>query len=73
VRAGAKDRQGEPDPEHFERFCNVVVPVVLDAAHSDSRILNYGRRIPDVSSGFRWRDERSGSDSVFRQWFKASV
>jgi hypothetical protein len=34
VRAGAKDRQGEPDPGHFERFCNVVVPDLLtDVCH----------------------------------------
>jgi hypothetical protein len=29
VRAGGKDGQGEPDPGHFERFCNVVVPDLL--------------------------------------------
>ena len=34
MRAGAKDRQGEPDPGHFERFCNVVVPGLLtDVCH----------------------------------------
>ena len=34
MRAGAKDRQGEPDPGHFERFCNVVVPDLLtDVCH----------------------------------------
>jgi hypothetical protein len=29
VRAGGKDGKGEPDPGHFERFCNVVVPDLL--------------------------------------------
>jgi hypothetical protein len=29
VRAEARDRQGEPDPEHFERFCRVIVPDFL--------------------------------------------
>jgi len=34
MMAGAKDRQGEPDPGHFERFCNVVVPDLLtDVCH----------------------------------------
>ena len=34
MRAGAKDRQGEPGPGHFERFCNVVVPDLLtDVCH----------------------------------------
>lgn len=34
MRAGARDRQGEPDPGHFERFCNVIVPDLLtDVCH----------------------------------------
>ena len=36
MRAGAraKDRQGEPDPGHFERFCREIVPGVLtDVCH----------------------------------------
>lgn len=34
MRAGGKDRQREPDPGHFERFCNVVVPEMLtDVCH----------------------------------------
>ncbi len=36
VRAGARatDRQGEPDPGHFERFCREIVPGVLtDVCH----------------------------------------
>ena len=34
VRAGARDRQGEPDPLPFERFCRVIVPGVLtDVCH----------------------------------------
>ena len=34
MMAGAKGAQGEPDPGHFERFCNVVVPDLLtDVRH----------------------------------------
>jgi hypothetical protein len=34
MMAGAKGAQGEPDPGHFERFCNVVVPDLLtDVCH----------------------------------------
>lgn len=34
MRAGAKDSQGEPDPEHFERFCNDIVPdLLIDVCH----------------------------------------
>jgi Resolvase, N terminal domain len=29
MTAGAKGGQGEPDPGHFERFCNVAVPDLL--------------------------------------------
>jgi hypothetical protein len=29
VRARSRDQQGEPDPEHFERFCRVIVPDIL--------------------------------------------
>jgi hypothetical protein len=36
MRARAGERQGEPDPGHFERFCRVIVPGVLtDACHVD--------------------------------------
>ena len=38
VRAGAraKDRQGQPDPGHFERFCREIVPGLLtDVCHVD--------------------------------------
>jgi hypothetical protein len=39
VRAGGKDRQGEPDPGHFERFCNVVVPDLLtDVCHVSTEL-----------------------------------
>jgi hypothetical protein len=39
VRAGAKDRQGEHDPGHFERFCNVVVPDLLtDVCHASTEL-----------------------------------
>ena len=41
VRAGArsKDRQGEPDPGHFERFCREIVPGVLtDVCHVDEEL-----------------------------------
>lgn len=39
MRAGAKDRQGEPDPGHFERFCNVVVPDLLtDVCHVSTEL-----------------------------------
>ena len=39
MRAGAKDRQGEPDPGHFERFCNVVVPDLLtDVCHLSTEL-----------------------------------
>jgi len=39
VRAGAEDRQGEPDPGHFERFCNVVVPDLLtDVCHVSTEL-----------------------------------
>lgn len=36
MRARAGERQGEPDPRHFERFCRVIVPGVLtDACYVD--------------------------------------
>ena len=36
---GARERQGEPDPGHFERFCRVIVPGVLtDACHVDDEL-----------------------------------
>jgi hypothetical protein len=39
VRAGGKDRQGEPDPAHFERFYNVVVPEMLtDVCHVSTEL-----------------------------------
>jgi hypothetical protein len=41
VRAGAraKDRQGQPDPEHFERFCREIVPGLLtDVCHVDREL-----------------------------------
>ena len=39
MRAGAKDRQSEPDPGHFERFCNVVVPDLLtDVCHVSTEL-----------------------------------
>jgi len=41
VRAGARarDRQGEPDPGHFERFCHEIVPGVLtDVCHVDEEL-----------------------------------
>jgi hypothetical protein len=41
VRAGtrAKDRQGEPDPGHFERFCHEIVPGILtDVCHVDKKL-----------------------------------
>jgi hypothetical protein len=39
VRAGARDRQGEPDPEHFERFCRVIVPDFLtDLCHVEEEL-----------------------------------
>ena len=41
ARAGAraKDRQGEPDPGHFERFCREIVPELLtDVCHVDEEL-----------------------------------
>lgn len=41
VRAGAKakDRQGQPDPGHFERFCREIVPNLLtDVCHVDEEV-----------------------------------
>jgi len=39
VRAGAKDRQGQPDPGHFERFCREIVPGLLtDVCHVDEEL-----------------------------------
>jgi len=41
VRAGAKakDRQGQPDPGHFERFCREIVPNLLtDVCHVDAEV-----------------------------------
>ena len=41
VRAGAraKDRQGQPDPGHFERFCREIVPGLLtDVCHVDREL-----------------------------------
>lgn len=39
MRAGAKDRRGEPGPGHFERFCNVVVPDLLtDVRHVSTEL-----------------------------------
>ena len=41
MRAGtrAKDRQGEPDPGHFERFCREIVPGILtDVCHVDKEL-----------------------------------
>jgi hypothetical protein len=34
VRAVAKDEQGEPDPQHFERFCHaIVLEMLTDVCH----------------------------------------
>jgi hypothetical protein len=41
ARAGAKakDRQGQPDPGHFERFCREIVPGLLtDVCHVDEEV-----------------------------------
>jgi len=39
VSAGARYRQGEPDPVHFERFCRDIVPGVLtDVCHVDDEL-----------------------------------
>jgi hypothetical protein len=39
VRAGARDRQGQPDPGHFERFCREIVPNLLtDVCHVDEEV-----------------------------------
>ena len=41
VRAGAsaKDRQGQPDARHFERFCREIVPGLLtDVCHVDEEL-----------------------------------
>ncbi len=39
MTAGAKGTQGEPDPGHFERFCNVVVPDLLaDVCHVSTEL-----------------------------------
>ena len=36
---GARERQGEPDPGHFERLCRVIVPGVLtDVCHVDKEL-----------------------------------
>jgi hypothetical protein len=37
--ARAKDRQGQPDPGHFERFCREIVPGLLtDVCHVDKEL-----------------------------------
>ena len=37
VRAGSRDGQGEPDPEHFERFCRTaMLEVLTDACGVDA-------------------------------------
>jgi hypothetical protein len=34
VRAGAREGQGEPDPQHFERFCRaIVLEMLTDVYH----------------------------------------
>ena len=34
VRAGAKAGQGDPDPQHFERFCHtIVLEMLTDVCH----------------------------------------
>ena len=34
MRAVAKDEQGEPDPQHFERFCHaIVLEMLTDVCH----------------------------------------
>jgi hypothetical protein len=41
VRAGARaeDRQGQPDPGHFERFCREIAPGLLtDVCHVDKEL-----------------------------------
>jgi hypothetical protein len=39
ARAKAKDRQGEPDPGHFERFCReIVLGVLTDVCHVDEEL-----------------------------------
>jgi hypothetical protein len=39
VRAGARDRQGEPDPRLLERFCRVIVPGILtDVCHVEKEL-----------------------------------
>jgi hypothetical protein len=39
VRAGARDGQGEPDPQHFERFCRIIVLEMLtDVCHVDTEL-----------------------------------
>jgi hypothetical protein len=39
MMAGAKSAQGEPDPGHFERFCNVVAPDLLtDVCHVSTEL-----------------------------------
>lgn len=37
MRSKAKDQRDEPNPEHFERFCHVIVPGILtDVCHVDN-------------------------------------
>jgi hypothetical protein len=39
VKAGARVSQGEPDPEHFEQFCRVVLPEALtDVCHVEAEL-----------------------------------
>jgi hypothetical protein len=39
VKAGARVSEGEPDPEHFEQFCHVVLPEVLtDVCHVEAEL-----------------------------------
>jgi hypothetical protein len=39
VRAGARDGQGEPDPQHFEQFCRaIVLEILTDVCHVDTEL-----------------------------------
>jgi hypothetical protein len=39
ARAGARERQDQPDPQHFERFCREIVPGILtDVCHVEEEL-----------------------------------
>jgi hypothetical protein len=70
MMAGAKGAQGEPDPGHFERFCNVAVharpPAAVNAGHfssdADGRPKTGCRRLPLACRPSRYPLGQAGND-----------